>query len=51
MMPDLGKYAIEVSAAYAVSLVALAVLVGLYVWRNARVRNALETAEARGKDA
>ena len=51
MMPDLGKYAVEVFAAYAVSLVALAVLVGIYVRRNNHVRRALEAAEARSKDA
>ncbi|MGB1236409.1 MAG: heme exporter protein CcmD [Planktomarina sp.] len=47
MMPDLGKYAAEVTAAYGVSLTLLATLIAVYVIRNARVRRALKKAEER----
>ncbi|KPQ06448.1 MAG: ABC-type heme export system membrane stabilizing component CcmD [Rhodobacteraceae bacterium HLUCCA12] len=47
MMPDLGRYAVEVTLAYAVSLALLATLVG-WVWlRGRRVRRALADIEAR----
>lgn len=46
-MPDLGKYAATVLAAYGVSLLLLAVLIGLSLWRSARVRRALAAQEAR----
>ena len=36
MMPDLGKYAVEVLSAYGVTLVLLAGLVVLTLWRGAR---------------
>jgi heme exporter protein D len=46
-MPDLGKYAFSVLSAYGATLVLLAVLVGLTLWRGAKVRRALEKQEAR----
>lgn len=47
MMPELGKYATVVLSSYAVSLGFLAVLVGLTLWRAARVKAALREIEAR----
>ncbi|WP_214650010.1 heme exporter protein CcmD [Palleronia pontilimi] len=49
-MPDLGKYAAEVGAAYAVSAVLLLGIVALTLWQGARVKRALRAAEGR-KDA
>lgn len=49
MMPDLGKYAEVVLSSYAVSLVLLALLVGLSVWQGARVRRQLQQIEERRK--
>ncbi|TDL83701.1 heme exporter protein CcmD [Palleronia sediminis] len=46
-MPDLGKYAAEVLGAYASTAILLAALVVLTWRRSARVRRALERAEAR----
>jgi heme exporter protein D len=48
-MPDLGKYAVEVLAAYGVSLALLGGLVVLSFLRSARVRRALDEAETRGR--
>ena len=45
MMPDLGKYAVEVMSAYAVSLMLLALLVWVSVARGRRARSALLQAE------
>ena len=50
MMPDLGRYAVEVTLAYAVSLGAIAALVGWTWSRGRRVARALEQIEARQKD-
>lgn len=47
MMPDLGKYAAEVTAAYAVSILLLAGLVWFSLRRSARVRAELREVEAR----
>jgi|GEM_PF-136217 heme exporter protein D len=47
MMPDLGKYADAVLGSYLASFVLMAVLVGLSLWRGARVRRALAEVEAR----
>lgn len=47
MMPDLGKYAVEVLSAYGVTIVLLAAIVALSVVRERRVRRDLEDAEAR----
>jgi heme exporter protein D len=47
MMPDLGRYALEVSLAYVGSLAALAGLIG-WVWlRGRRVRARLAAVESR----
>jgi len=50
MMPDLGEYALEVTVAYGVSLLALALVCFLYIRRSRSVKRALTDAEAR-KDA
>ncbi|MEI4196667.1 heme exporter protein CcmD [Roseovarius sp. E0-M6] len=47
MMPDLGKYALEVLASYVASLALIAVLVGLSLRRARKVRDALNEVEAR----
>ena len=51
-MPDLGRYAVEVSLAYGVSLTLLAGIVVLSVLRARAVRRALDAAEGRrtGRD-
>ncbi|MFT4782809.1 MAG: heme exporter protein D [Paracoccaceae bacterium] len=46
MMPDLGKYAVEVTSAYIVSLVLIGVLVWLSWRKSKQVRLALEALEA-----
>ena len=48
-MPELGKYAVEVLSAYAVSLVILAGLVLLTLRRGRAARTALARAEAETK--
>tara|TARA_B100000780_G_scaffold201157_1_gene142605 strand:- start:2098 stop:2250 length:153 start_codon:yes stop_codon:yes gene_type:complete len=50
MMPDLGKYAVEVTVAYGVSLLALALVCFIYVRQSRSVKRTLRDAEAR-KDA
>lgn len=47
MIPDLGRYALEVSLAYAGSLALMAALVGWVWWRGQRIRRALAETEAR----
>ncbi|PWR03160.1 heme exporter protein CcmD [Meridianimarinicoccus roseus] len=47
MMPDLGKYAAEVAAAYIVSIVLIAGLVWASLRRGAKVRAELRRVEAR----
>lgn len=47
MMPELGKYAAEVGAAYAVTIVLLAGIVGLSFRQSLRQKRALDAAEAR----
>lgn len=49
MMPDLGKYALEVSLAYGAALALIAALVALSLARSARVRRRLEEIERRRK--
>ena len=44
-MPELGKYAAEVLSAYGVSLLLLALLVGLSLRRGQKARRALQLAE------
>lgn len=46
-MPDLGKYAVEVLSAYALTLLLLAGLVVISWVRSRRMKRALEAAEAR----
>lgn len=47
MMPDLGKYAVTVIAAYGATIVLLAALVGATLWRARAVRAALARQEDR----
>ncbi len=47
MMPDLGKYAVEVLSAYGVTIGLLIVIVALSMVRDRRVKRDLEDAEAR----
>jgi heme exporter protein D len=47
MMPDLGRYAVEVGLAYGVSLVLLAGLVSWVWWRGRQMRARLAAVEAR----
>jgi len=47
-VPDLGQYATEVLAAYAVSLTLLAAIVGLTLRRSRRVKAQLEKVEKNG---
>ena len=50
MMPELGKYAVEVALAYGVSLVLLAGIVLVSVQQSRRVRKSLEDTEARQRN-
>jgi heme exporter protein D len=47
MMPELGRYALEVTSAYIVSLAVLAALVAAIWRRGVRVRAQLSEIEAR----
>lgn len=47
MIPELGKYAGAVLSSYGISLLLLAGLVWLSLWRGARVRRQLEEVESR----
>lgn len=47
MMPELGKYAFAVLAAYGASIALIAALVALSFWQRARVKKALAEVEAR----
>ena len=47
MFPDLGKYAGVVIGSYLVALALLAAIIGLTLWRGARVKRALAAIEAR----
>lgn len=47
MIPDLGKYAVEVASAYAVSIVLLIAIVVLSWRQSVAQRRALDAAEAR----
>jgi heme exporter protein D len=47
MMPDLGRYAVEVSAAYIVSLALIVLLVAWYVLRGRAMRRQLDEVEKR----
>jgi len=47
MFPELGKYAVTILSSYGAAISILAVLIAVYVLRNARIRRALAAAEAR----
>ena len=47
MIPDLGKYAGAVLSSYAASILLIVALVGLSLWRSARVRRTLREVENR----
>ncbi len=47
MIPDLGKYAFAVLAAYGSTLVLLALLIGVSFWRSRKVKAELDDVEAR----
>lgn len=47
MMPDLGKYAVEVLSAYAVTIVLIVALIGVSLYRARQVRASLREVEAR----
>ena len=49
MIPDLGRYALEVSLAYGVSLLLLAGIVALSVAQSRRTKRLLDEAEERWK--
>lgn len=49
MMPDLGKYAVEVLSAYAASLVLLAALILLTLRRGRAARAELQRVEAEAR--
>ncbi|MEP2718216.1 heme exporter protein CcmD [Pseudophaeobacter sp.] len=50
MMPDLGKYSDTVLSAYAASLVLLAVLLVVTLWRGRRVRREMDALEQRMRE-
>ena len=50
MMPDLGKYAVEVTSAYSITFLLIVVISFLYWRRGLIIRRRLMAAEAR-KDA
>jgi heme exporter protein D len=47
MIPELGKYAFAVLSSYAASILLLAGLVALSIWRGKRVKQDLAEVEAR----
>jgi heme exporter protein D len=47
MMPDLGAYAAAVLGSYAATLALLAAIVGLSLWRAARIKRTLRDVERR----
>ncbi len=47
MMPDLGKYAFTVLAAYGASLGLIAGLIGLTLWQGAQAKRKLDDLEQR----
>ncbi len=51
MIPDLGKYQGAVLSAYAISLLLITVTVALSLWRARVVKQQLNDAEARAKQA
>jgi heme exporter protein D len=51
MIPDLGKYAGAVLSAYGISLLLMAAIIALSLWRARVVKQQLNDAEARAKQA
>lgn len=51
MIPDLGKYAGAVLSAYAISLLLMAAIVLVSLWRARVVKQQLKDVEARVKQA
>jgi heme exporter protein D len=49
MLPDLGKYAATVLAAYGTSIVLLVGLIVMSVTKGRRIRRQMQDVEARGK--
>jgi heme exporter protein D len=49
-MPELGKYAVEVSLAYGISLALLLGIVWISVTQSRRAKRDLDTAEERWKN-
>lgn len=49
MIPDLGKYAVDVLSAYAIALILLIGLVVVSLRQSAKARAALEDAEKQAK--
>ncbi len=47
MIPDLGKYQDTVLSAYGISLLLLAAIIGLSIWRARAVKRQLDATEAR----
>ena len=47
MIPDLGKYAFAVLSSYAASVLLLAGLVAVSIWKGRRVKRELAEVEAR----
>jgi len=47
MMPDLGKYAFEVSAAYVISITLLLILVAVSIRKAAKAKRMLQQQEDR----
>lgn len=45
MMPDLGKYAFTVLAAYGASLALIGLLIAVTLWQGARAKRALDALE------
>ena len=50
MMPDLGKYAVEVLGAYAATIGIVLLLVAMSIAQSRNMRRALATAEAGRND-
>ena len=48
-MPDLGRYAVEVLSAYAITLALLGGLIGVSVWKARKTLRQMRAAEARRK--
>ena len=50
-MPDLGKYAVTVLAAYGAGMALIVGLVALSLWQGAKVKRALKAVEDRQERA